>query len=98
MASNLSALVEIQAQEIIDQRTKHLRRHYQINHAQALSKMKHRIVHLLRQTTSDIKRLIIQTARYMSKTIEAVRKGRSYPRRLKNIKNDIHFPAYKSAL
>jgi hypothetical protein len=33
-----------------------------------------------------------------SKTIEAVRDGRSAPQRLKDIKNDIHFPAYKSSL
>jgi len=97
VTSNLSALIAIQAQEIVDKRTKHLRRSYQVNHAQALSKMKHRIIRLLR-ATRDKERLIIETAIYMSKTIEAVRGGRSYPRRLKNIKNDIHFPAYKSSL
>ena len=47
---------------------------------------------------SDIKLLIERTIRYVSKTIESVRDGRSTPRRLKNIKNDIHFPAYKSSL
>ena len=98
VASNLTALMEIQAQEIASKRTKTLRRSYQINHAQALSKMKHRIATLLLSSSRDIRRLIEQTAEYISKTIEAVRGGRSYPRTLKNIKNDIHFPAYKSAL
>ena len=98
VTSNLSALIEIQAQEMVDKRTKHLRRSYQINHAQALSKMKHRIIRLLRHNKRERKRLIIETASYISKTVEAVRGGRSYPRKLKNIKNDIHFPAYKSAL
>lgn len=98
VASNLTALIEIQAQEIIDKRTKYLRRCYQINHAQALSKMKHQLIRLIRCTTDDIKQLIRQTAEYMSKTIEAVREHRSYPRRLKNIKNDIHYSAYKSSL
>ncbi len=98
VASNLTALMEIQAQEIVSKRTKSLRRSYQINHAQAISKMKHRIVTLLLNSSGDIKRLIEQTAEYISKTIEAVRGGRSYPRALKNIKNDIHFPADKSSL
>ncbi len=98
VASNLTALMEIQAQEIASKRTKSLRRSYQINHAQALSKMKHRIITLLLNSSGDIKRLIEQTAEYISKTIEAVREGRSYPRTLKNIKNDIHYPSYKSAL
>lgn len=98
VASNLTALIEIQAQEIVSERTKKLKRSYQINHAQALSKMKHRIITLLLNSSGEIKRLIQQTVAYISKTIEAVREGRSYPRKLKNIKNDIHFSAYKSSL
>jgi hypothetical protein len=98
VASNLTTLLEIQAQEIVDKRTQHLRRNYQINFAQALSKMKHRIVTIITAQTSEVSTLIKQTVEYLSKTIEAVRSGRSYPRRLKNIKNDIHFPAYKSTL
>lgn len=98
VASNLTTLMEIQAQEIVDKRTRYLKRNYQINYAQALSKMKHRIVSLIINKSGDIVSLIKQTIEYLSKTVEAVREGRSYPRRLKNIKNDIHFPAYKSSL
>ena len=98
VASNLTTLLAIQAQEIVDKRTQDLRRYYQINYAQALSKMKHRIVSLIINKSEDIIVLIKQTVEYLSRTIEAVRGGRSYPRRLKNIKNDIHFPAYKSSL
>ncbi len=98
VALNLTALLEIKAQEIVDESTRHLRRNYQINHAQALSKIKHRIVSILISSTADIRALIKRTIIYISKTTEAIRKGRSYPRTLKNIKNDIHFPAYKSAL
>jgi hypothetical protein len=93
VASNLTALLEIQAQEIVDKRTRYLRRNYQINHAQALSKMKHRMILIIRSKASELTTLIKQTVEYISKTVEAVRGGRSYPRRLKNIKNDIHFPA-----
>lgn len=98
VASNLTTLLEIQAQEIVDKRTQYLRRNYQINHAQALSKMKHQMIRIIRSKPSEITILIKQTVEYISKTVEAVREGRSNPRRLKNIKNDIHFPAYKSAL
>jgi len=98
VASNLTTLMEIQAQEVVDKKTRYLKRNYQINYAQALSKMKHRIVSLIINKSGDIVTLIKQTIEYISRTIEAVREGRSYPRRLKNIKNDIHFPAYKSSL
>jgi len=60
--------------------------------------MKHRLVLMLRNSEDGIKEIIQQTVLYISQTVEAVRIGRSAPRRLKNIKNDIHFPAYKSAL
>ena len=98
VASNLTTLMEIPAQEIVDERTRYLKRSYQINYAQALSKMKHRIISLIMNKTDDVIALIKRTVEYISKTSEAVRRGRSYPRRLKNIKNDIHFPAYKSSL
>jgi hypothetical protein len=39
-----------------------------------------------------------RTIHYIAETVETVREGRSAPRKLKNIKNDIHFPAYKSSL
>ena len=98
VAANLTALMAMAAQKITVRETQHLKLNYQINFAQALSKMKHTIVHLVLHAHSDIKLLIERTIRYISKTIEAVREGRSTPRKLKNIKNDIHFPAYKSAL
>ncbi len=98
VAANLTALMAIEAQDLIDKKTHNRQRKYQINYAQALTKMKHRIVTLLNSQSSVLKRLIKQTVTYFSQTIEAVREGRQYPRKLKNIKNDIHFPAYKSAL
>lgn len=98
VATNLTALMAMAAQKIITTKTKVLKLKYQINFAQAISKMKHKMVYLIVHAHSDIKLLIERTIRYISKTIEAVRDGRSAPRRLKNIKNDIHFPAYKSSL
>ena len=98
LAMNLSALMAMAAQTTASKKTAHCRLRYQINFAQALSKMKHRIVRLILQSSQDIEHLIRRTVRYISQTIEAVRTCRSAPRKLKNIKNDIHFPAYKSAM
>ena len=98
VAMNLTALMAMAAQKTVGTKTQHHRLRYQINFAQAVSKMKHRLVDLIRRAHSDITSFIKQTIHYISKTIEAIREGRSAPRRLKNIKNDIHFPAYKSAL
>ena len=98
VAMNLTALMAMAAEKTIVKNTKHRKLKYQINFAQALSKMKHRIVCLILQAHGDILWLIKQTISYLSTTTESVREGRSAPRRLKNIKNDIHFPAYKSSL
>ncbi len=98
LAMNLTALMAMAAQKGTSQKTNHCRLEYQINFAQALSKMKHRIVELILQSTNNIEGLVKRTVRYISQTAEAVRAGRCAPRKLKNIKNDIHFPAYKSAL
>ncbi len=75
VATNLTALMTLGAQKITTKETKHLKHHYQINFAQALSKMEHRIVHLVLNADSDIKLLIERTLRYISRTVEAVRTG-----------------------
>lgn len=98
VAMNLTALMAMAAQKTTTKKTKHRKLKYQINFAQALSKMKHRMVCLILQAHGDLFWLIEQTINYISITIESVREGRSAPRRLKNAKNDIHFSAYKSAL
>ena len=98
VASNLTTLLTLEAQEKVDIKTRNRALNYQINYAQALSKMKHRIVDLLCSKQIALRTLIKETVHYISLTIEAIRDGRSNPRNLKNIKNDIHFAAYKSAL
>jgi len=71
---------------------------YQVNSAQALSKMKHQLITFIIDVNKGILREIIRVIDYISVTIEAVRKWRSAPRTLKNIKNDIHFTVHKSSL
>jgi hypothetical protein len=60
--------------------------------------MKHQLIILILDAHKGILQLIRQIIDYISVTIEAVRDGRSMPRILKNIKNDIHFTVYKSSL
>jgi len=98
VAMNLTALMAMAAKTTTSKKFAHRTLQYQINFAQALSKMKHRMVWLILQAHSDILRLIEQTLDYISMTIEPIRGGRSTPRQVRNAKNDIHFQAYKSSL
>ncbi len=82
----------------MDKRTHDLELNYQVNSAQALSKMKRRLVTFILDAHKDILQRIEQVIDYISVTIEALRVGRSAPRALKSFKNDIHFSAYKSSL
>ena len=98
VASNLTSIMANEAQKIVAIETEGLSGRYGVNFAQALSKMKHRIIELIVHSKPELRSLIDKTINYISKTIESIRPGRTAPRKLKNIKNDIHFPAYKSAL
>ncbi len=98
LASNLTSLMVRASQKGVKKKSKKLNLDYKVNFAQALSKMKHRLMALLRNMNNDLIQAIRKTVQYISQTTEAVREGRSFPRNLKNIKNDIHYPSYKSAL
>ena len=98
VSTNLVSLLVLATQEKVIKKSCGLKLLYKVNFAQALSKMKHRLVHMLRISEEACKAIIEQTVHYMSQTVEAVRDGRSTPRKIRNAKNDIHFPAYKSAL
>lgn len=98
LACNMTALLVRAAQKMEDRHGQHKRYQYRINFAQSLSKMKHHIIRLLLDQRDKISVLINYLIEYMSLSTEARRPGRSYPRKMRNIKNDIHYPAYKSAL
>lgn len=81
--------------------TKNRKLNYQINFAATASKMKHKIVELAFCASKNRKQLydkVDALIEYIATTVEAVRKGRHYPRRFKNIKNGAYFVQYKSAL
>ena len=83
---------------IVEKNTQKLKNMYQVNYAQALSKMKHEIVKLLIVPKIDLKNLLGKIIIYMSKTLEIVRKGRSFNRKQNWKKNNIVYPSYVSCL
>jgi hypothetical protein len=98
VAANLSALLAIEAQQKVDKKMRKCRLNYRVNFAYALSVMKHRLIVLVLRAQGSIEDMVVQTIERMSMRYEAIRPGRKAPRRLRNIKNDIHYPSYKSAL
>jgi len=75
VAMNLTAIISIAAQKKSDNKTQQRDFRYQINFAQALSKMKHTIIKLVTQSGADFTALIRKSINYISKTIEPVREG-----------------------
>ena len=98
VSTNLTALMVMCSQKIVSKKTKHDKLKYHVNFAQALSKMKHHLVYLIRHAHKNIAYQIKKIVFYISQTIEAVREGRSAPRKVKHTNNNLHFTAYKSSL
>ncbi len=100
VSHNLVSLTIIPAQEQLIHKYQKRQLTYQINFAQALSKMKHKMVYLISIAFNKkvFYHSIIKLINYISLTSEAVRADRHFIRKLKNIKNDIHFSQYKSTL
>ncbi len=81
---NLAAMLVWVGQAIADRLYRHRRHGYQVNFADALSKMKNHLIRLLTQYTpwDQLLRLLTQFV----DAVEAVRSDRSYPRNLRKIK------------
>jgi hypothetical protein len=98
VSTNLTALMALAAQKQVRSNTNEHRRTYQVNFAQALSKMKHTLVALIHRSAIGVTEFLLQTIEYIALTVEAVRDGRSYERRLSTTKNKRHYFGYKRAL
>ncbi len=96
LSTNLTAILVNAAQVQVDENTNSRKQAYQVNFAQALSKIKNTIVQWQRLTPDRLLIRIKQFIRYIACTIESVRSGRSY-NRLKSKKNRIFYSAYKRA-
>ena len=95
--TNLTAMATNAAQIQIDKETAHRKHDYQVNFAQALSKMKNTIVELLALSVKKRLYRLEELFYYMARTIEPIRKGRSYSRSNSKSKNRIFYCNYKRA-
>lgn len=98
VATNLTALAVLAAQEQVTKATRTHQREYKVNFAQALSKMKHTLVMLLQQNRVQMRLLLAQLFRHIAQTKERVRGGRSYPRSRSAMRNNLYFNCYKRSL
>jgi len=95
--TNLTAMVANAAQKQVDKATAHRKHDYQVNFAQALSKMKNTVIELLALSVQELLYRLEALVDYMACTIEPIRKGRSYNRPKSKSKNRIFYCNYKRA-
>ena len=98
LTTNLTAMVANAAQKQVDKSTAHRKYDYQVNFAQALSKMKNTLVEFLLISTQELKNGLKALIDCMACTIEPIRKGRSYSRPKSKMKNRIFYCNYKRAM
>lgn len=97
LTSNLVSMAANAAQTQVDKATAHRKLNYQVNFAQAVSKMKNTVLELLLISGSYLKSRLKAIVDYIACTIEPVRPGRSYNRPKSKMKNKLHFCNYKRA-
>jgi len=97
LSTNLTAMVANAAQQQVDKATAHRRHDYQVNFAQALSKMKNTLVEFLLLSVRKLQGKLEALIDYMACTIEPLRRGRSYSRSNSKPKNRVFYCNYKRA-
>ena len=94
VAHNLTAILAMGAQALVDDRLLGGKHPYKVNFAQALSGMKNQIIHLLRET--NILPRILALLERCAQNIEACRPDRRFMRRVSNLHQNLFFSAYKA--
>ena len=97
LTSNLTSMLANAAQKKIEKASAHCRHNYQVNFAQAITKIKNVIVELLITPACQLNCKLMVLIDYMACTFEPIRKGRSYARSKSKMKNNMHFTCYKRA-
>ena len=93
-SKNFTAIVANTTKDEIEKLSERRNFQYQINFAQALSKMKHTIVLLFTRPAEQVKLLITKLQKIYFQTVEQVRPGRKFKRKHKVKLKKFHF-AYK---
>lgn len=97
LSTNLTAMVANSSQRQVEKTTAHRQHDYQVNFAQALTKMKNTLIELLLLSVQQLQRRLEVLIDYIACTIEPIRKGRSYNRSSSKTKNRIFNCSYKRA-
>lgn len=98
LTTNLTAMLVNDAQQQVDKETHHRKYDYQVNFAQALSKMKDTVIELIWLAAAQLQGRIKTLIEYIACSIEPIRGGRSFNRPESKIKNKKHYLCYKRAL
>jgi hypothetical protein len=91
---NLTAMMTSVSQKRIDQTMASRKCYYKINFAQALSSMKDNVIALL--LNHDLTQRILNLLERFTHSIEAVRPGRRFKRRMSNLHHNLYHIAYKA--
>jgi hypothetical protein len=97
LTTNLVSMAANAAQIQVDKTTAHRKLDYQVNFAQAVSKMKNTVLELLLISGHYLKSRLKAIVDYIACSIEPIRPGRSYNRPKSKMKNKLHFCNYKRA-
>jgi hypothetical protein len=97
LSTNLTTMVANAAQQQVDKATAHRQHDYQVNFAQALSKMKNILIELLLLSARKLQGKLEALIDFIACTIEPLRRGRSYFRSNSKSKNRIFYCNYKRA-
>lgn len=97
LTANLVSMAANAAQTQVDKATAHRKLNYQVNFAQAVSKMKNAVLELLLISGHHLKSRLKAIVDYIACTFEPIRPGRSYNRPKSKMKNKLHFCNYKRA-
>jgi len=95
-SKNLTAVISLTVKDEIKHISEQRKFEYQINFAQALSKMKHSIVLLFIRPMEIVQTMVSKLQKIFIQTIEQIRPGRKYKRNHKVKRKKFHF-AYKTA-
>jgi hypothetical protein len=91
LSTKLTAMVANAAQQQVDKATAHRKHEYQVNFAQALSKMKNTLIERLLLSVRKLQGKLEALIDYIARTIEP----RSYSRSTSKSKNRIFYCNYK---
>lgn len=97
LSSNLTAMLVNAAQHLVDEKTLSRKLPYQVNFAQAISKMKNTMVELMMLFNHRLRNRLIDLVTYIACTFEPVRHNRSYERKKRRPNSIPFYMNYKRA-